>query len=112
WDWFQEGTHVTSVGGTFGPEVDVETIERGRIFVEWRGAATNAPPAGAQELQGVDPDRLTELGEVLAGTKPGRVSHGEITVYKSTGHAVEDAASARIVFERAVRENIGSLVEI
>ncbi|MGZ4189168.1 MAG: ornithine cyclodeaminase family protein [Actinomycetota bacterium] len=112
WDWFQEGTHVTSVGGTFGPEVDVETIERGRIFVEWRGAATNAPPAGAQELQGVDPDRLTELGEVLAGTKPGRVSHSEITVYKSTGHAVEDAASARIVFERAVRENIGSLVEI
>jgi ornithine cyclodeaminase len=78
-----------------------------RVFVEWRGAATNPPPAGAHELQGIDADRLTEVGEVLAGTRPGRLSEAEITVYKSTGHAVEDAATARLVFDRALAEGAG-----
>lgn len=112
WKWLKPGAHVTSVGGSFGPELDAETIEAGRVFVEWRGAATHAPPAGAQELQGVDPQELTELGEVLAKRRPGRASDEEITVYKSTGHAVEDAAAARLVLDRAVRENAGQLVEI
>jgi ornithine cyclodeaminase len=80
--------------------------------VEWRGAATSAPPAGAHELQRVDAERLTELGEVLAGDKPGRSSEDEITLYKSTGHAAEDAVCARLVLDRAAREDIGTLVEI
>jgi ornithine cyclodeaminase/alanine dehydrogenase-like protein (mu-crystallin family) len=77
------------------------------VFVEWRGAATNPPPAGAAELQGVDASTLTEVGEVLAGTKPGRISAHEITIYKSTGHAVEDAAAARLVYDRAKAEGAG-----
>ena len=65
------------------------------------------PPAGAHELQGLDAEKLTEVGEVLAGTRPGRTSGGEITVYKSTGHAVEDAATARLVYDRARAEGAG-----
>jgi len=106
-DWLEPGTHVSSVGGTFGPELDAATIAAGRVFVEWRGAATNAPPAGASELQGIDASSLTEVGEVLAGTKPGRRSRDEITIYKSTGHAVEDAAAARLVYDRAIAEGVG-----
>jgi ornithine cyclodeaminase/alanine dehydrogenase-like protein (mu-crystallin family) len=105
--WLKPGAHVSSVGGTFGPELDPETVAAGHVFVEWRGAATNAPPAGAIELQGLDPSTLTEVGEVLAGTKPGRRSREEITVYKSTGHAVEDAAAARLVYDRARAEGAG-----
>ena len=105
--WLKPGAHVSSVGGTFGPELDPETVAAGRVFVEWRGAATNAPPAGAVELQGLDPATLTEVGEVLAGTKPGRGSRNEITIYKSTGHAVEDAAAARLVYDRARAEGAG-----
>jgi len=67
----------------------------------------NAPPAGAHELQGMDAEKLTEVGEVLAGTRPGRISEDEITVYKSTGHAVEDAATARLVYDRARAEGVG-----
>jgi len=109
-EWLKPGAHVSSVGGTFGHEVDAETISAGSLFVEWRGAATNAPPAGAHELQGIDVTRLTEVGEVLAGTLQGRRSPEELTVYKSTGHAVEDAATARLVYDRA-RET-GSGVEL
>jgi ornithine cyclodeaminase/alanine dehydrogenase-like protein (mu-crystallin family) len=106
-EWLKPGVHVSSVGGTFGPELDPETLAAGRVFVEWRGAALNPPPAGAHELQGLDAEKLTEVGEVLAGTRPGRTSAGEITVYKSTGHAVEDAATARLVYDRARAEGAG-----
>ena len=111
-EWLKPGVHVSSVGGTWGPELDPETIAAGRVFVEWRGAATNAPPAGAAELQGLDASGLTEVGEVLAGTRPGRVSAEEITIYKSTGHAVEDAAAARLVYDRAKAEGAGVLLQL
>jgi ornithine cyclodeaminase/alanine dehydrogenase-like protein (mu-crystallin family) len=110
--WLQAGVHVSSVGGTFGPEVDPETMAAGKVFVEWRGAALNAPPAGSHELQGMDADKITEVGEVLAGTRPGRTSRDDITVYKSMGHAVEDAAAARLVYDRAKSEGIGVLLPI
>jgi ornithine cyclodeaminase/alanine dehydrogenase-like protein (mu-crystallin family) len=110
--WLAPGVHVSSVGGTFGPELDPETVRGGRVFVEWRGAATNPPPAGAHELQGLDPAAVTEIGEVLAGTRPGRTSADERTVYKSTGHAVEDAAAARLVYDRARQAGAGVTVTI
>jgi ornithine cyclodeaminase/alanine dehydrogenase-like protein (mu-crystallin family) len=110
--WLAPGTHVSSVGGSFGPELDAATVRAGRVFVEWRGAAANPPPAGAHELQGLDPEAVTELGEVLAGTRPGRVSAAEVTVYKATGHAVEDVAAARLVLERARRAGAGTVVEL
>ena len=111
-DWFSPGTHVTSVGGTFGPELDPETVRRNRVFVEWRGAAENAPPAGAHELQGRDPASIIELGEVLAGAKPGRENDEEITVYKSTGSGFEDAVTARMVYDAAVAAHLGTELEL
>jgi alanine dehydrogenase len=108
--WLAPGTHVSSVGGTFGDELDAGTVRGGRVFVEWRGAVTSAPPAGASELQGLDPVTVTEIGEVLAGTRPGRTSADELTVYKSTGHAVEDAVAAQLVYQRAVQAGAGQTV--
>jgi alanine dehydrogenase len=102
-DQLARGTHLASVG--FGAELDPEIPRRCRVFVEWRGAATEPYPAGAKDLAGVD--AVTELGEVIAGTRPGRRSDEEITVYKSTGHAVEDVAAARLVYDRAMAEGAG-----
>ncbi|HET9781038.1 MAG TPA: ornithine cyclodeaminase family protein [Candidatus Dormibacteraeota bacterium] len=106
-EWISPGTHVSAVGGTFGPELDRETVDACRVFVEWRGAVTHAPPAGAHELQGRDPGSVTEIGEVIAGKKPGRQSAEELTLYKSTGLAIEDAATARLVYDRARAEGVG-----
>jgi alanine dehydrogenase len=106
-DWLGAGTHLSAVGGTFGPELDRETVAACRVFAEWRGAATNPPPAGAHELQGLDPESITEIGEVIAGRKPGRQSPDELTLYKSTGLAVEDAATARLVYDRALAKGVG-----
>jgi ornithine cyclodeaminase/alanine dehydrogenase-like protein (mu-crystallin family) len=107
--WLSAGAHVTSVGS--GAELDPETIRRSRLFVESR-VAFQPPPAGAAELAGLDPSRAAELGEVVAGTAPGRQDPDEVTVYKSMGHAVEDAAAAGLVYRRAQREGAGQPVAI
>jgi alanine dehydrogenase len=96
-EWLEPGTHVTSVGSSMeGPELDRETVTAGLLVIESR-VAFQPPPAGSHELQGLEPSDAVELGEVLAGTHPGRTSDEQITVYKSMGHAVEDAAAAALV---------------
>ena len=111
-DWLAPGMHVTSVGASRdGPELDPEVMSRGLLAVESR-VAFEPYPAGAHELQGLDPNAAVELGEILAGTHEGRSSSEQITVYKSTGHAVEDAAAAGLVYRRALQEGAGTEVEL
>lgn len=100
-EWLAPGAHVCSVGASQeGPELDASTVSAGLLCVESR-VAFEPPPAGSFELQGLDPQAAVELGEVLSGAHEGRTSDDEITVYKSMGHAVEDAAAAALVLERA-----------
>jgi ornithine cyclodeaminase/alanine dehydrogenase-like protein (mu-crystallin family) len=100
-EWLAPGTHVGSVGGSEGPELDAATIRDASLFAEWPGAAAAAPPAGAHELQGVPAERVTLLGSVLAGDHPGRRDAAELTVFKSTGHAALDVAAAAVAYARA-----------
>jgi ornithine cyclodeaminase/alanine dehydrogenase-like protein (mu-crystallin family) len=110
--WLSPGAHVTSVGANpRGGELDWETVRAGLLVVESR-TALQAPPAGAFELQGLEPEAVVELGEILSGTHPGRTSDGEITVYKSMGHAIEDAVAARLVYDAATSTGAGTHVEI
>jgi ornithine cyclodeaminase/alanine dehydrogenase-like protein (mu-crystallin family) len=109
-DWVSAGAHVSSVGS--GAELDPETLTAGSVFVESRASATRQFPAGARELAGRDPATITEVGEVLLGTHPGRSSDQEITVYKSTGHACEDVAAATVVYRAALAGQVGTLVTI
>nr|WP_206326734.1 ornithine cyclodeaminase family protein [Streptomyces sp. S3(2020)] len=96
--WLAPGTHVSSVGGSHGPELDAETVRDADLFTEWAGAATTPPPSGAHELQDLPAERrVTLLGSVLSGEAPGRRSPEALTVFKSTGHAVLDVAAAHVV---------------
>ena len=111
-DWLKPGAHVTSVGSNpAGPELDADTVVKGRLFVESR-VAFSPPPAGSAELAGLDASIATELGEVLTGAVPGRTRDDVITVYKSMGHAAEDAAAARLVYEEALRQGAGRRVSL
>jgi alanine dehydrogenase len=103
-EWVAPGAHVSSVGNR--AELHPRFTE-GTVFVEWSGAATSAPPAGAVELQGIDVARVVEIGNVLLRRHPGREHADEVTVYKSTGHAIEDAAAARLVLDSALESGAG-----
>jgi ornithine cyclodeaminase/thiomorpholine-carboxylate dehydrogenase len=107
-EWIAPGAHVTSVGyHPPGGELDPALIPRGSLFVETR-AAFAPPPVGCWELQGFDPAIGTELGEVILGARPGRKSDGEITIYKSMGHAMEDVVTAGLVYAAALAEGAGT----
>lgn len=113
-DWIRPGTHINSVGyNTQGTgELDTDTIRDAFVVVESRAAALAPPPAGAVELllareQGVLNEPVPELGE-----KPVRADDAQITVYKSVGVAVQDAAAASLVLAEARARGIGVEVAV
>jgi alanine dehydrogenase len=112
-EWVGPGTHVSSVGFSAPEgELDRALAAAASLYVESRAAAFQPPPVGCMELVGMDPDRATEMGEVLLHTRPGRQSAAEITVYKSMGHAVEDLAASGLVYREALAKGAGTFVEL
>lgn len=108
-DWLAPGTHVTSVGyNPEGRELDDQTVVEALVCVESRRTALAPVPAGSTDLMQPIRDGLiapehvhAELGELVSGAKPGRASSEQITLYKSVGVAVQDAAAAALVLAKA-----------
>jgi ornithine cyclodeaminase/alanine dehydrogenase-like protein (mu-crystallin family) len=97
--WLSPGAHINAVGATRPTwrELDDDALRRSRIYVESREAS------GKESGDVIAAGKIVaELGEVIAGSKPGRQSNDEITLYKSVGVAVEDIVAARLVYRRAV----------
>jgi alanine dehydrogenase len=113
-EWLSPGVHVNSVGlNPSGREVDERTVADALLVVESRESALTPPPAGAPELVGLSAaDVHAELGELVAGTRPGRTSHDQITLYKSVGVAVQDAAAAALVLAAAKGRSMGRAIEL
>jgi ornithine cyclodeaminase len=111
------GTHINAVGA-YTPqmqEVDAETIRHAKVVIDSHQASL----AEAGDLiiplqQGLIAQSHihAELGEIVAGLKPGRERDDEITYFKSVGVAVQDVATARRVLDRAARLGLGLEVEL
>ena len=113
-EWLEPGAHVNSVGANpaGSGEVDPAIVRDAAVVaVEYRDSTLAPPPAGAAEFRGGAPD-VVELGELVAGTKPGRTSKNDITLYKSVGVAVQDAAAAALVLEAARQRSFGREIEL
>jgi alanine dehydrogenase len=118
--WLRAGTHVNAVGyNTAGDgEVDVDTMRDALVVVESRTAALAAPPAGAVELAraieagAIDADRVPEIGEIAAGGRAGRADDDQLTLYKSVGVAVQDAAAAGLILDAAHARGVGTEVDV
>jgi ornithine cyclodeaminase len=108
-EWLSPGAHVTSVGiNPHGRELDAETVRDALVVVESRAAALAPFPAGSNDLLWAIRDGVidenhvhAELGELVAGAKPGRTSDEQLTLYKSVGVAVQDAAAVGLVLAKA-----------
>jgi ornithine cyclodeaminase len=114
-DWLKPGAHLNGIG-SFTPEmqeVDAATVCRARVFVDSRGAALAEAgdllvPLRAGQVRAED---WVELGEVVAGVRPGRQSPDEVTFFKSVGVAAQDAAAAGRALVEARRLGLGTSVE-
>ena len=94
--WLSPGTHVNAIGAVRPDwrELDDELLAGARLYVESREAARqeSGDVMASREVVG-------EIGEVVAGVRPGRGSAAETTLFKSVGVAVEDVAAAALVYD-------------
>ena len=112
-EWVAPGTHVSSVGyNAPGSELDPALVRAATIVVESRDSSFAPPPGGAPELADVDRASVAELGEVLDGSRRGRTTPVEITLYKSVGVAVQDLAAAALVLAAARERGTGLEIEL
>lgn len=113
----EPGAHVDAVGA-FSPktrEVDTTAVKRAWVVVDtYAGALEEAGdvliPLRARAI--TRRHVRAELAELVAGRKPGRTSPDEITLFKSVGFALEDAATARLAYDRALHARVGTEVSL
>lgn len=117
WDMIMPGTHINAVGSNLPGrrELQESLLGRATVFVDSleqvlkeSGDLIAPIAAGAYSA-----DRIAgEIGEVISGAKPGRVSHDQVTLFKSVGIAVEDVAVADLIFREALKAGIGTEVKL
>jgi ornithine cyclodeaminase/alanine dehydrogenase len=111
------GTHINGIGSHTPNtrELDTAIIRRSKLVGDSREACFNEAGDVMIPLQDGSIDEshfYAELGEVITGIKTGRTDETEITVFKSNGLAIQDAATAKLVYDKAVEAGIGSRVEL
>src|SRR5690349_16234181 len=114
-EWLAPGAHVNSIGANPAGrgEVDAAIVRDAAVVaVEYRESTLAPPPAGASEFRDGAPPEVVELGELVAGTKQGRTSPEQISLYKSVGVAVQDAAAAALVLAAAREQSVGREIEL
>jgi ornithine cyclodeaminase/alanine dehydrogenase len=112
-----EGTHINGIGSHTpkARELDTETVRRSRLVGDSREACFKEAgdimiPLGEGAIS--EDHFYAELGEVIVGEKAGRETDGEITLFKSNGLAIQDAATAKLVYDKAVASGTGTEVEL
>ena len=98
-EWLSPGAHINAVGAPRPDwrELDDEVLRRAKVYVDSREAAMkeSGDVIAAREV-------LAEIGEVISGAEQGRRSAEEVTLFKSLGLAVEDLATAELVYRNAL----------
>jgi ornithine cyclodeaminase len=115
-DWVEPGAHINAVGACLPHtrELDSETVARSAFFTDRRESCVNEAGDYVLALKDgaiAEGHIRAELGEVLAGSAPGRESDDEITVFESLGLAVEDLAAAEYLVRRAGETGTGTNLE-
>ena len=114
-DWVAPGTHINCIGADAPgkQELDPAILKRARVIIDdWEQASHSGEinvPLAKGEITRDDID--AEIGEVVAGLKPGRLSEADVTVFCSTGLAVQDSLTAKIAYDAAVRDHIGRSIQ-
>ncbi len=116
-EWLEPGTHVNAAGGNMliRREIDDEVVLRSNGLVV--DSLEQAKLESGEIIAAIETGRrhwedFVELRDVVAGFKPGRTDPSDITLFKSGGIALEDVAIAKLVYERALEQQLGRSVEL
>ena len=115
-EWVAPGMHINCIGADAPgkEELDPTILTRAKIVVDDWEQAFHSGEINVPSTKGIITKRHVwgDIGEVVAGLKPGRTSSDEITVFTSTGLAVQDAVTAELAYKKALAKKIGRFVEI
>jgi alanine dehydrogenase len=110
-EWIGAGTHIAALGAdkSGDQELDPAILQRARIFVDDIRQCRTDGEINLPLSQGLikEQDIAGEIGEVIVGKKKGRTSDQEITLFDSTGIALQDSATIPLEYERALAAGVG-----
>jgi alanine dehydrogenase len=110
-EWITEGMHISAVGADAPgkEELEPELLTRARIVIDDWEQASHGGEINVPLSSGVigKSDIYADIGEIVAGIKPGRTSNREITIFDTTGLAIQDVITAWHVYEVAEKKGIG-----
>ena len=110
-EWISPGTHIAALGADKGgdQELDSKILQRARIFVDDIRQCRTDGEINVPLSQGIikEQDIIGEIGTVIIGKKAGRTSDKDITIFDSTGIALQDSATIPLEYERAVAAGVG-----
>jgi len=115
-EWIRPGVHINAIGADAPgkEELDPELLKRAKIVVDDLEQASHSGEINVPLAKGIitKEDIWAELGDVVAGLKPGRTSPDDITIFDSTGLAIQDAVTAALAYKKALEKGIGQFIEI
>ena len=114
-EWVKPGTHISCIGADLPgkQELDETLFKTARVFVDDIGQTSKVGEIQtAIRLGLLQKESITEIGTVINGNKKGRLSNQDITVFDSTGIALQDLAVADYILKIAEEKNIGTIVNL
>jgi alanine dehydrogenase len=113
--WVEEGVHINAVGADAPgkQELDPKILKRAKVVVDDLEQASHGGEINVPINSGImnAGDVYAEIGDLITGKKPARTSDREITIFDSTGLAIQDAASAAAVYKKALQRKVGLLLD-
>jgi alanine dehydrogenase len=115
-EWVKPGAHINAFGADAPgkEELDPEILVRAKVVIDDWEQASHSGEINVPLSQGKFSKEKVYgmIGDVVAGKMPGRTSDEEITIFCSTGLALQDAVTAKLAYDKAVKEGIGKNFEI
>ncbi|HID26369.1 MAG TPA: alanine dehydrogenase [Methanosarcinales archaeon] len=115
-EWISEVVHINAIGADAKgkQELDPKLLKRAKIVVDDIAQASHSGEINVPLSNGIISlqDIYGELGEIIAGIKKGREKDNEITIFDSTGLAVQDVATANLVYKKAIKIDLGRWLKL
>lgn len=115
-DWVRPGTHINAMGADAEgkQELDPTLLKRAKVVIDDWAQASHSGEINVPLRQGLfaQEDVYAEIGEIVAGLKPGRTSDTDITIFDSTGLGVQDLVTGAKVYRLAKTRGLGKYFDL
>lgn len=115
-EWVGKGSHINAIGADSKgkQELDPRILKKAKVVVDNWGQASHSGEINVPVLKGIikKKDIYADIGEIASGKKKGRENASEITVFDSTGLAIQDIAIADMIYKKAIKRKKGKWVSL